>query len=82
MGYKLNSQHLYFQTLHYPAILKVLGNNLVDVFPVYIGIPDGLGVHDHHRAFCTAVQTPGSINAHPALAGKPQRLAALLGIIP
>ncbi len=62
-------------------MLKVFCNNLVNILPVYIGIPDRLGVHSDYRAFCTAIQATGSINAHPALSRQPQRLAALLGVI-
>ena len=72
---------LYPQALHNPPVLQVLFNNLIDIFPIYIGIPDRFRVNSDHRALRTAVQTAGSINPHPALAGKAQFLATLLGII-
>jgi len=71
----------YLQALYNPPVLQVLFDNLIDIFPVYIGIPDRFRVHGNHRTLGTPVQTSGSINPHPALAGKTQRLATLLGVV-
>ena len=73
---------LYLQAFHNPSILQVFCNYLVDILLIYIGIPDRFRVNSDHRTLCTTVQATGRINPHPALAGKPQFLAALLGIIP
>ena len=56
-------------------------NNLIYIFAIYIGIPDRLRINSEHRAFCTTIQATGSIYPYPALAGKAQFLATLLGII-
>ena len=72
---------LYLQTLHNPPVLQMFINNLIYIFAIYIGIPDRFRVNSEHRAFCTTIQTAGSIYPHPAPAGKTQFLATLLGII-
>ena len=44
--------------------MDVLPDDLVDVFLVDVGIPDFLGINDHHRTFVTAVQTSRHIDTH------------------
>ena len=77
----LTKNPLYSQALHNPPVLQMLFNNLIDIFLIYIGIPDRFRVNSDHRAIRTAVQTASSINPYPALAGETQLPATLLGII-
>jgi ubiquinone biosynthesis monooxygenase Coq7 len=56
-------------------------DDLVQILPIEVGIPDGFRIHDQHRTFFTAVQATGRIDADPARAGDTELLAALLDII-
>ena len=60
---------LYFETLHYSPVLQVFLDNLVNIFLVDIGLPHRFRINRHHRALCTTIQAPGSIDPHPALTG-------------
>lgn len=69
------------QAFNNPAIDQMLFDDLVNIFPIDIGIPDSLGVHDDHRSLLTTVETSRRIDPHSALAGESKRLGSLLGII-
>jgi hypothetical protein len=69
------------QPFHDLPVSQVLFDYLVDILPVNIAVPDRLRVHDHHRSFRTTIQAARGVNPDPTLAGQPQRLAALLGIV-
>src|SRR5262249_52012243 len=56
-------------------------DDLVDVVPVDIGVPDRVRVNDDDRAFLAAVETTGLVDAHLAFAGQSERLHALFCIL-
>ncbi len=60
----------------------MLLQDLIDVLAVDVGVPYAFRVDDKDRSFLAAVHAPGRIDAHAALAGKPQCLDPLFGIIP
>jgi len=64
-----------------PAMQQVFIDDFVDIFPVNIGVPDTFRVNDDYRPLVTAVKTSCRVDPHAPLAGKPQRLATLLGIV-
>ena len=70
-----------YQALDNPAIDQMFFDDLVNIIPVHIGIPDILGVYDDDRPFFTTIETTRCVDPHPAPAGKPKLLAALLGIV-
>src|SRR5687768_766606 len=59
----------------------MLLDDLVDVLLVDVGIPDLLGVHDHHRALLAAVHAAGRVDAREPGAVQPELLHALLGVL-
>ena len=62
------------------TLLDMLGEDFVYVCLVQVAIPDGLGVYHDHRSFRAAVQATRGIDAHAALAGYAEFLAAPLGV--
>ena len=78
---KKSSASLDSQPLHDLPVLQVLLDNLVDILPINIAVPDRLRVHRHHRPFGTAIQASRGVDPHPTFAGQPQLLASLFGII-
>ena len=54
----------------------------IDVFPIDIAVPDGLGIDHDNRAQLAAIQAAGSIDAHPALARHAKCLDFCLGVLP
>jgi hypothetical protein len=69
------------QALDNPAMQQVLLDDFVDIFPVYIGVPDTFRIDDDYRPFVTAVKTSCRVDPDSSLVRKPERLAALLGIV-
>lgn len=69
------------QALDNPAMQQVLLDDFVDIFPIHVGVPDTFRVDDDYRSFLTAVKTSCRVDTDAPLARKPQRLAALLGIV-
>ena len=70
------------QTLDYPSVDQMLANNLFYITLIYIGIPDRIRVHDHHRTLLATVKASGRIDADTSLAGYAQFLAASFRKIP
>jgi hypothetical protein len=71
------------KTFHDSAMHEMLLDNLIDIFLVYIGVPDGVWVNYRYRAFLATIHATGGINPNTAfLAGNTQILGTLLGIIP
>ena len=60
---------------------QVLLDNLVNIFLIYIGIPDPLRVHDHDRPFRAAVKTTRGVDADPPWSGDTQLLTALFCMV-
>lgn len=61
-GYALpgiNHQSFYRLIVHQMGL-----DNLIDIIPVNIGIPDALRIDDHHRATQTAPQAAGLTNTY------------------
>ena len=77
---KIN-KHSDSQTLHDPPVLQVFIDDLVQVLPVQVGVPDIIRVHDQHRSLFTTIQAPRRIDSDTARTGDTKLLAALLDII-
>src|SRR5262245_52210422 len=69
------------QTLDDASVLQMLGDDLVNVLLVDVGVPDGVGIDDHHRPLLAAVETSRLVDAHLARAGKLEALHAVLGVV-
>src|SRR3954471_2597835 len=69
------------QPLDDAPVLHVLLDDLVDVGLVHVGVPDRVGIDHDAGAFLAAVEAAGLVDAHLALARKPELLHALLGIV-
>ena len=69
------------QAFDNPAMQQVLLDDFVDILPIHIGVPDTFRVNDDYRPLVTAVKTSCRVDPDAALARKPERLAALLGIV-
>lgn len=61
--------------------MEMFIDDLVDVFAINIAVPDFVGIDHEHRAEFAAVKATGRIDAHLALAGKPQLLDPGLGVL-
>jgi len=57
------------QTLDDAAAHEVLVDNFVDIFPVHVGVPHGLGIDDHHRTLLAAIKAARLVDADLAGAG-------------
>lgn len=70
------------EPFHYLPVAQMLINDLVNVVPVRVGIPSAFGIHRNHRAFGTAIHTPGTADTDLPFTGNPQGLYLLLGVVP
>jgi hypothetical protein len=62
------------------SLLQVFRNNLIDVFPVHVGVPNAFRIDHDHRPLTAAIQATGGIDSRPAFARQTQGLDPLLGI--
>ncbi len=69
------------EAVDYAAVLQVLFDYLVHVFPVHPGVPDPLGIDDAYGTFTAAVHTACRIDPRPAGSGNAELLGAFLGVI-
>jgi hypothetical protein len=72
---------LNLQPLDNPAVQQVFLDDFIDIFTVYIGVPDTFRVYDDYRPFLTAIKASRRVDPYASLAGKSQQLASLLGIV-
>lgn len=75
-----NLMALYPQPLYYTAMLKMLDDDLVDVFLATVAVPNLFRIHHHHRAFATTIKASRIVDPHPTLAMQAQLLDPLFGI--
>ena len=69
------------EAVDYAAVLQVLFDYLVHVFPVHPGVPHPLRIDDAYGAFTAAVQTACRIDSRPAGSGNAELFGAFLGVI-
>lgn len=69
------------QALHDLATDQVLVDDFINIFLVYIGVPDAFRVHHNYGPFLTAVKTTSLVNPDHALAVHIGLLETFLGII-
>ena len=60
---------------------QMLLDYLVNISPVFIGVPDPFRVDHADGPLRAAIQTTGTIDPDAALPGDSQRLAALFGVV-
>ena len=58
----------------------MLGNNFIHIVFIDIGVPNIVGIDDHHGPFIATIQAACSIDAHFALAIQLERFNSILGI--
>jgi hypothetical protein len=56
------------------TIYDVAVDNFIDVFLIYIGVPNTFRIHHTHWSLLTTVKTSGLVDAHLALPGHAQLL--------
>src|SRR3569623_2857394 len=69
------------EPLHRPPLLQMFGDDFVDVFFIDVAVPYALGIDHHHRAFFTAIETPGRVDAAPARPREPEFFYIALRIV-
>jgi len=74
------------QPRHRPPADQVFLHNLLCIPRFHKSVPDGLGIHDHHRPVLTLIQAAGLIHPHSVLQssrlhGIFQRSTQLLGML-
>ena len=58
------------QSFNYTAILQMLFNNFIDIFLIYIGVPNFFWINHYYRAIITTIKTASQINSYFTLAIK------------
>jgi hypothetical protein len=69
------------QSLDRPSVEQVLFNDFVNIFLIYVGIPDSFRINDQHRPFVTAIQATRRVYAYATHTTDPQLLASLFGVL-